>query len=361
MAGIYYLKRFQDMRIGNIKWLLTSLIFMASCFQAESQRKAGKVTVEQVSKSTEKINGVNFTAPPRAIAHTWTSDIQQSNVGWVALIPYAFSRPSMPQVYYEGERQYWGESVEGIRTTLEQAHAAGLKVMIKPQVWMQRGWIGDFDLNTEEDWEIWEKDYLKYIMTFAKLAQEEHAEMICLGTEYRTAVKKRPKFWIDLAAQVKKVYNGKLTYCANWDDYDQVQFWNFLDYIGLSAYFPLSEAQTPKVNDLLKAWKPLKEQLKLYSQKKGKPILFTEYGYRSMDQAAWRSWELEYQERPVNNLAQANAYQALYQTFWSEPWFAGGFAWKWYSSFRKIDPQNNHDWTPQNKPAQQVMKEFYQK
>nr|WP_271544812.1 hypothetical protein [Pelobium sp.] len=356
------------MQFRNFRLILTSVFLFISCVQAESQRKNESKTLAyhesdkgSIAKVISKLNGVNFVAPPRAIDNSWTNDLQKSNIGWVALVPYAFSRPNLPEVNYEPDRQYWGESVEGVKTNVKQAHQAGLKVMIKPQVWMQRGWIGDFDLNTEEDWKIWEADYEKYMMHFVKIAAEDNVEMICLGTEYRNAVKKRPQFWIKLAADIRKVYKGKLTYCANWDDYTDVKFWKSLDYIGISGYFPLSDAQTPSVASLEKAWKPYKEQLKIYSQKQERPILFTEFGYRSMDQAAWRSWELEYQERPVNNQAQANAYEALFKTFWKEDWFAGGFAWKWYPTFRRIDPKNNHDWTPQNKPAEQIIKTYYSK
>ena len=183
--------------------------------------------------------------------------------------------------------------------------------------------------------------------------------MICIGTEYKTAVKHRPEFWHALIKKIRKVYKGKLTYCANWDDYEDVTFWNDLDYIGISAYFPLSDAQTPSIANLEKEWKPIKKQLASYSNEVGKPVLFTEYGYRSMDQPAWRSWEHEYKERPINNLAQANAYEALYKTFWKEKWFAGGFAWKWYSSFRRMDSAKNHDWTLQNKDAEKVMMKYY--
>jgi len=233
--------------------------------------------------------------------------------------------------------------------------------MIKPQVWTESGWIGDFDLEKEEDWKIWETDYEAYIMSFVKLAAEEKVELFCVGTEYKKVVQKRPSYWFQLIKDIKKVYKGKLTYCANWDDYKDVKFWKDLDFIGMSGYFPLSDALTPKIEDLVKAWGPVKQQLKQFSLKEGKPILFTEYGYRSMDQPAWRSWEMEYQERPINNQGQANAYDSLFRSLWNEKWFAGGFAWKWYTSFRRLDPNNNHDWTPQNKPAEQIMKQYYSK
>jgi hypothetical protein len=352
----------------NIKFLFTALVFFFSCSQAESQKNnfedhlfAHAKPIPNYNPTSSKINGVNFVAPPRATDNSWTADLQQINSGWVSIVPYAFSRIGEPSVNYEPDRQYWGESLAGVKATIKQAHAAGLKVMIKPQVWMQRGWIGDFDLQTEEEWQIWEADYEKYLLYFVKLGAEENVEMICMGTEYKKAVNKRPAFWAKLATDIRKIYKGKLTYCANWDDYTDVKFWKSLDYVGLSGYFPLSQAKTPSVSALEKSWKPIKEQLKAFSNKQEKPILFTEYGYRSMDQAAWRSWEMENQERPINNLAQAHAYEALYKTFWNENWFAGGFAWKWYSSFRRMDSKNNHDWTPQNKKAQEVMKVYYGK
>ncbi|MRX46058.1 glycoside hydrolase family 113 [Pedobacter puniceum] len=343
------------MRIGSNKILLVFALLLFSCSQAESQKKDA-VWVK------DKINGISFVAPPRVVDDTWSKEIKSIHAGWVAIIPYAFSNVNEPAVIYHPERQYWGESLEGVKATIKQAHANGLKVMVKPQVWLQRGaWIGSFDLVTEAQWQQWEQDYEKYILTFAQLAKQEQADMICIGTEYRNAAIKRPKFWLKLIADIRKVYQGKLTYCANWDDYQQITFWQALDFIGISGYFPISEAKEPSVKELVKAWKPYQQELAKFSKEVAKPILFTEYGYRSMEQPAWKSWEAEHQKRNINQQAQANAYEALFLSLWKEPWFAGGFAWKWYSSFRRIDPIQNNDWTPQNKKAQAVIKAYYQK
>jgi len=356
------------MLTGKIKFFLIGTILLFACVQAESQRKISSNFLEGRDEklattytTQNKIRGVSFVAPSKAVDSTWTVNLKQVNVGWVALIPYAFSKLGAANVNYEPNRQYWGESIAGVRTNIKQAHSAGLKVMLKPQVWMSGSWIGDFDLTTDEEWKIWEADYKKYLMYFVKVAAEENAEMICIGTEYRNAVKKRPDFWFALIKDIRTQYKGQLTYCANWDDYEQVAFWKELDFVGMSGYFPLSEAQNPTIAELQKSWKPIKDKLKKYSSKMGKPILFTEYGYRSMEQPAWRSWEKENQPVVTNHDGQANAYEALYKTVWQENWFAGGFAWKWYSSFRRMDPANNNDWTPQNKKAQEVMKAYYGK
>ena len=356
------------MHIGKIKLFFTAIILLVACTQAESQKKSSPFSLEKRTQSVaikysylKKIGGVSFVAPSRAVDSTWTIGLKQVNVGWVALIPYAYTRLGAANVNYEPDRQYWGESVIGVKTNIKQAHQAGLKVMIKPQVWMSKSWIGDFDLASEAEWKIWESDYKKYIFYFVKVAAEENVEMICIGTEYRNAVKKRPQFWSALIKEIRTQYKGQLTYCANWDDYEQVAFWKELDFVGMSGYFPISEAQNPTIVELQSGWKPVKDKLKKYSNKMGKPVLFTEYGYRSMEQPAWRSWEKENQPVVTNHDGQAIAYEALYKTFWQENWFAGGFVWKWHTSFRRMDPTNNNDWTPQNKKAQEIMKAYYGK
>ena len=60
-------------------------------------------------------------------------------------------------------------------------------------------------------------------------------------------------------------------------------------------------------------------------------------------------------------MAQSNAYQAIFQTFWNESWFAGGFIWKWYDDDPEQGGPNNNDYTPQNKPVEEIIKAWYKK
>ena len=59
----------------------------------------------------------------------------------------------------------------------------------------------------------------------------------------------RPKFWNELILKIKKLYKGKLTYAANWDEYKRIHFWNVLDYIGVDAYFPLTDKKSSSTNN----------------------------------------------------------------------------------------------------------------
>ncbi len=313
----------------------------------------------QPAQKLELINGVSVVAPSQPSDHTWTTPIQQLNANWVTLMPFAFSQVGQPNIYFDRERQWWGETSAGVRTNIQQAHDAGFKVMLKPHVWLRGQWIGDFTLETEADWKIWEENYRIYLLNFAKIAEEEKVDLLCIGTEMRQIVRDRPAFWVSLIPEIRQAYSGKLTYCSNWDDYREVPFWEQLDFVGISAYFPLSETHLPNAEELTQQWLPIKTVLKDFSIESNKPILFTEYGYRSIEQVTWRSWEVERLLLNPNSEAQQIAYTALFESFWNEPWFAGGFLWKWYPNHENAGGLENSDWTPQNKTAEEVIRTVY--
>ena len=224
-------------------------------------------------------------------------------------------------------------------------------------------WVGGYDLETEEEWKEWEASYSGYILEAARIAEEEKVEMLCIGTEFKIASKKREQFWRELAKEVRKVYSGAITYAANWDEYEHVRFWDAVDYIGLDAYFPLVQAETPDVESLRKGWAEPFRKIELLNKVYGKPILFTEFGYRSIDNCGWKQWEFEdipFNQK-VNLQAQQNAYQAFFEQFWDQPWFAGVFVWQWYTNDSKAGGDRNSDYTPQNKPAEQLIQDWFER
>ncbi len=309
------------------------------------------------------MNGLTFVAPPKPFPSNPMVDIEQSEAGWISVIPYAYTKLNIPTVKYSEEKgwQWWGESPEGTAETIRLAHEKGIKVMLKPQVYVPYGWTGTLDF-PDADWPKWEADYDRYIMRFAKLADSLHVEMFCIGTEFNNAIQKRPAYWKDLIQRIKKQYKGKLTYSSNWDDWDRVPFWADLDYIGLGGYFPLVDAVTPSVEDLKVAWIPIKDRLKTYSTQQQKPVLFTEFGYLSVDGCGWRNWELEkgIEQRKINEQAQSNCYEALFSTFHPEPWWGGGFLWKWFPNMQGHEGYPERDYTPQGKLAGKTLKIWYE-
>ncbi len=314
----------------------------------------------------EKINGIAYVAPRSPEPENPFIFMEKVNANWVCIMPYAFCSAEVPVIRYNNERQWWGERSEGIVKTIELAKERNMKVMLKPHVWVRgEGWTGDFYVESDEDWEKWEESYAEYMLDMAKIADSLDVELFCVGLEFKNVIDRRPNCWPALIKKVRKVYSGPLTYGANWDNFENIPFWNQLDYIGVHAYFPLSDKPTPTVGDLMKAWEEPYHRIKKLQKEHKKPILFTEYGYRSIDKAAGKQWELPHGWRDTlstpNTEVQKNAYEAFYLKFWNEPWVAGGFFWKWHGKHEDAGGLKNIQFTPQNKPAQNVIRAWYGK
>jgi hypothetical protein len=183
--------------------------------------------------------------------------------------------------------------------------------------------------------------------------------MFCIGTEFRYAVQERPEFWLYLINKVRGIYEGHLTYAANWDNYQKVPFWSALDFIGINAYWALSNKKSPEVEDLKKAWVPIKKEIERFAAKQKKPVLFTEFGYQSIDYSNSGHWKLDHDSLSVNEQARRHAYEAFFSTFWSAPWCAGGFFWKWFPDYEKAGGYTDKNFTPQRKAAEAVIKKNY--
>jgi len=305
-----------------------------------------------------KINGVSLVSPPSPTSQKQLATVKQVNANWIAVIPYAFMKGYTTNIIFNTNFQWWGERLEGTEALIKQAKDENLKILLKPHLWVSGdGWAGDFSLKNEIDWLQWEASYTKYILAYAEIAQANNIELFCIGTELRQVAKQRPQFWKALIQKIKISYKGKLTYAANWDNYQNIHFWKDLDYIGIDSYFPLSQEKTPTIDRLKKAWKPIKTQLKNYSNYHQKPVLFTEFGYTSSNYNAKESWS-DNSNHKENQKAQANTYNALFSTLWNEDWFAGGFLWKWHLQ-DKTKRAYRTNFTPQGKEASNIIRDWY--
>ena len=309
----------------------------------------------------QKVNGISFVASHSTIDAKHVKPILEVNGNYVALMPFGFIKElENPNVQYNSSRQWFGETKKGLAHYASEFKKVKVKVMVKPQIWVSRGlYTGFIEMKSEENWKLLENSYEKFILDYAIIAEKMKAEILCIGTELEKFVAQRPKYWALLITKIKKVYKGKLTYAANWDEFKRVPFWKQLDLIGVDAYFPLSDKKTPTVAEFENGWKRHKKEIQKIQKENDKPILFTEYGYRSIDFTGKKPWESNRVEGSVNLVAQKNATQAIFNQFWKEDWFAGGFIWKWFHNHEKVGGDNNNRFTPQNKPTEKLIKKLY--
>lgn len=272
---------------------------------------------------------------------------------WVALVPYAFGPGEDGRLQWNAEDwQWWGETEHGTRTQIRLAKAAGLKVMMKPHLWLEHGaFTGTYDAT---NWEAFAASYRDYLLQFARVAETEGAEVLCIGTELRCFTEQQPAYWNALIDTLRAVYHGKLTYAANWDEVAHVPFWSQLDLIGVDGYFPLTPRPTSNVDSIAAGWAPHVRLLGALSARVNKPVLFTEMGYTCTTHCTVEPWK-EDNSAPSDQHAQAAAYAAFFRTMHAQPWYAGCFVWKWFADGGKRSERQENDFSPQGKAALSVM------
>ena len=244
---------------------------------------------------------------------------------------------------------------------INDIHARGMGVMLKPQLYCEDG-QGQNDLAPTNP-AAWFASYSTFINHYAQIAQKNHVELFCVGCELdHLDTSTYYSNWRTVISGVRAIYYGPLTYAADWSTYARIPFWGALDYAGIDAYFPLSNAKTPSVADLVGGWSHYVDddgthnwtnEIETWQATVHKPVIFTEIGYRSIDYAAKNpgNWE----ETGVYNAnGQANCYEAALQVFANKPWFAGMFWWGWTPN-PKAGGAGDTGYTPQNKPAQSVL------
>ncbi|HMB63932.1 MAG TPA: glycoside hydrolase TIM-barrel-like domain-containing protein [Eudoraea sp.] len=313
------------------------------------------------SQVERKVNGVSFVASRIEAAQEHVDEVLKVNANHAAVMPFGFIRDiNSPEIIFDTDRQWYGETRRGAKQYIELLHKNNIQVMLKPQIWIWNGvFTGTLTMNSEEDWKKLEVSYDRFMLNYAQLGQETGVSIMCIGTELEAFVEHRPDYWKALIKKVRAVYKGRLTYAANWDEYKRTPFWKDLDYIGIDAYFPLSEEKTPTVEELKQAWQPWKLKIASLSKETGKPVLFTEFGYRSMDYTAKKPWLVDRTGEGVNMEGQVNCKKAIFEEFWKEDWFSGGYVWKWFINHSEVGGGKDNRFTPQNKPAQEIISSYY--
>lgn len=308
----------------------------------------------------QKINGLSFVASNDSMRAEYLKPVLEVHANFVSLMPYGYTvDKASTTIHFNSKRQWFGEQLKGVQQYADAFKKSGVKIMMKPHLWVRGSFTGDLTMSSESDWKKLEASYEAFMLTFAKSAEQMQAPILCIGTELESFVMQRQSYWKMLIKKIRKVYSGKLTYAANWDEFSRFPFWDQLDYIGIDAYFPLTTMATPSVLDFEKGWVAHKEQIQKVQRRVKKPVLFTEYGYRSVNYAGKKPWDYSNAIGQVNFMAQKNGLQAIYNQFWHEEWFAGGFIWKWFMWHDRVGGVKNNRFTPQNKPAEALLKTLY--
>ncbi len=366
----------QQTMVSNISFcglLFFILIFSQCNFKNSHQHSA---SIEKNGNQLTATNAVdNKQRGAHIFGHLDSTNIQpfiQNNIDWITLVSYSdqkdFDSPTLN--YYKGDSLKMAKRDSSWKSQIDLAHSFGFKVFLKPHVWIydpsDGKWRSDVFPTNESNWNLWQKNYREFILLYAKIAEQNDVELFCIGAEFSRLTIEKPDFWRSLIKDVKSIYSGKITYAANWyDEFENITFWQELDYIGIQAYFPLVKNEYPTVEQISIGWEKHLDVIENIHKKFNRKILFTEIGYKSTADSAIEPWQWiensAIQNKKFSPETQANCYQAFFNTVWKKAWFAGIHIWQMRSDYKAEIGKNNLNFTPQGKQAEIIIARGFQK
>jgi len=242
---------------------------------------------------------------------------------------------------------------------VEHAHAAGLRVLIKPHLEMQwgagAGQHNKVAMANDADWRTWFSEYERYLLPYARASRAAGADMFCVGRELDASGVARESDWRRVISLVRREFAGPLVYSANFDTWEGIRFWDALDFIGVSAYFPLSRETDPGVADLEAGWDRALRPLEEASRRLRRPVLLTEAGFPSVGSAARAPWQ---EGRGTADVwLQSRCYEATLRALARRPFVEGAFFWLWERSPRPAFRDTSHAIV--DKPASFTLARWY--
>jgi hypothetical protein len=300
----------------------------------------------------QRLDGFNVIATPdhpfgSASAERALFAARRLGATTVAIIPFLWqASPSSADIQSGNDM-----TGDALRQGIRQARKQGLSVIVKPHVWVPESWAGTVEPQSEQAWGVWFAQYRGELERIARIAAEEGAEGLSIGTELARTTR-RPE-WNEIIAAARAAFPRTLFYVAhNVEEAEAVPFWPLLDAIGVSLYPPLG-ADRDKIGRLAMMI-AVTERLETLSNRLGKPVVVAEIGLRSAKGAAAKPWEsAEERATSVDPELQAEVL-ADWLDVLDRPAIHGVLIWRWFT-----DPAagglEDTDFTVQGKPAEEVL------
>ncbi len=242
----------------------------------------------------------------------------------------------------------------GVAHVTNYAHSLGMDVYFKPHVDVieNDAWRGYITFTNESDWTAWFASYQSFITYYLDMAETLGVEGFIIGTEL-VGTEHRETNWRSNVTLGRSRFSGLISYGANHDSYAAVTWWDAVDFIGISGYFPLTISYTPTVAQINNAWLGWIGDLSGFATAKSRDIVFLEIGYQSRNGTNISPWWAP--TTTVDLQEQADCYQAAFESLFDECWFKGMAWWMWY-----WDPIQNVDaFDVYTKPAELELRYWY--
>lgn len=279
------------------------------------------------------------------------SEMTKIGVNWTAIAFQGLqSHPQSTDIQFNEAPMVSDDEVLG---AIDLAHRLGLKVCLKPVVNCADGtWRAYIDFADdasagEPSWQVWFASYERFIIHYAQMAQASGCEMFCVGCEMVSS-DRRESEWRALIERVREVYHGPITYNCNHHQEEKVGWWDAVDIVSTSAYYPESE------------WEERVPFLRKFATNVGKPFFFMEVGCPNRKGSAMQPYDWAHRGE-IDMEEQARFYQVMFHSMKDEPWFYGFILWDWPAKlYAREDAIADDDYCIYGKPAEAVVRDFYQ-
>jgi hypothetical protein len=266
-------------------------------------------------------------------------------------------------------------STDQLLKLLRYAQDRGLKTLLMPTILFTnpRGneWRGKI---SPENWDAWWESYSTNMCHFAQLAQQAKVDVFSVGSEL-LSTERQTQRWQQLITRLRTIYHGQLIYSTNWDHYNVPEFWDQLDYVGISGYWRMADdlldpAHNPNdyislQSQMADRWKPIQQTLRDFAKQVNKPILITELGYPCLPWGLKDPWNyVNDAHTPAVPAVQTAGYQAFCDNWTgliqrNKHFSANGFAGVMFYAW---DPYNggmtDSGYGIWGKPAQQLLHQW---
>lgn len=331
-------------------------------------------SVKYLERKEAAMNIKGFTYGYHAVKGLYDSEegrysqdaLMDTGINWVCLaFPINQKTYSSTEILFDYRRNV--PDLELI-ITIGRFHDRGIKVCLKPMINSDDGvWraLIDFPDQTmlEEDtyWAKWFASYQAFLIHYAVLAQYTGCEMFCLGCEM-LGTERKEEYWRQTIAMVREVYHGPLVYNTNHGKEEAAKWYDAIDYVGTSAYYPVESVPGGSLAEMQENWQRIAGNLGALSQRLGKKIIFMEIGCRSALGCAQIPWDFVHREFPVSQEEQARFYESCLSVMSGQEWFEGVFWWDWGTHIyhTREEAERDKGFNIYRKQAEDVVRKWYQ-
>jgi hypothetical protein len=326
------------------KWIMIALLLLLGA------PLASKAQSEPAHE--QRLDGFNVIAAPgdpfgSAPAKQALGNAKRIGATAIAVVPFLWqANPASPDLVRGTDM-----TDADLRAAIRDAHALGLAVLVKPHVWVPQSWAGAVAMTSGAAWRRWFTNYRCELYRIARIAEDERAEALAIGTEL-TGTSQRPE-WNDLIADTRSLYSGRLLYVAhNVEEAEKVPFWDRLDAIGVTLYPPLGADEDRGGRRV--TMRAVADRLDALAARTGKSVIVGEIGLRSAQGAAAKPWQSAEERAAAPDPALQADVLADWLAILDRPSIGGVLVWRWFT-----DPEagglGDTDFTVQGKPAERAL------